>query len=60
MADIAYPAVVTATSPLTIRPFGSDTAAPAKRLTTYTSPAINDVVAYVTFNGGLLVLGKWV
>lgn len=51
-------ATVTATSPLTIKPRGSSTSVPAKRLAAYT-PAVNDIVAYTLLDvRSVLVLGK--
>jgi len=58
MSDTAHKATVTSTSPLKIKPFGSSRSVPARRLIAYT-PTLNDVVAYLSFDGGVLVLGKW-
>jgi hypothetical protein len=56
---IGHKATVTSASPLKVKPFGATRSVPARRLTTYSAPAVNDVVAYILFDGGILVLGKW-
>lgn len=53
----SHKAVVTDDSPLAIRPVGSSVGVPAMHLASYT-PVVDDLVAYVTYDGTLLVLGK--
>lgn len=55
---VAHKATVTHVSPLRVKPFSGSVEVPAHRLTTY-SPTVGDVVAYSTFDSGILVLGEW-
>lgn len=53
------PAVVTSTSPLMVQADSSDTAVPAKRLTSYT-PVLADHVSVIPQGHQLLILGAFV
>lgn len=55
--NTAQRAIVTSVSPLRVRPVGSSSDAPALSLNGFTPSAVGVSVAYVTFDGRLLVLG---
>lgn len=51
-------AYVTSTSPFKVRVSGAATDTVALKLPSYSSPAVNDRVAYLLVEGQLVVLGK--
>ena len=51
-------ATVKTASPLTVTLDSGDTELPAQRLTTYTTPVVDDRVAWLRTESGLIILGK--